>query len=194
MNFFKNIFNSQKPEQQKNESKKVELSLDDLFVQSFVNKGGKFLYCETKEEIKENLKKIFKENDWSSVFTLSKELEPYFSDAKIDVLNTDTPNSPFLTTCEHLIAESADIMFSSNQLGSKKLNTFPDNFIVIATTSQIVKNTGQGLTGIKVNCKGSLPTNISSIKNYKIIKNDDNFLNYGNSNSKNLYLLLLENL
>jgi L-lactate utilization protein LutC len=194
MNFFKNIFNSQKPEQQKNESKKTELSLDDLFVQSFVNKGGKFLYCETKEEIKENLKKIFKENDWSSVFTLSKELKPYFSDTKIDVLNTDTLNSPFLTTCEHLISESADIMFSSNQLGSKKLNTFPDNFIVIATTSQIVKNTGQGLTGIKVNCKGSLPTNISSIKNYKIIKNDDNFLNYGNSNSKNLYLLLLENL
>ena len=28
----------------------------------------------------------------------------------------------------------------------------------------------------------------------KINKNDDNFLNYGNSNTKNLYLLLLEDL
>jgi hypothetical protein len=58
----------------------------------------------------------------------------------------------------------------------------------------LVKNTGEGLTGIKTNFKGNIPTNISAIKNYNINKNDDNFLNYGNTNSKNLYLLLFEDL
>ena len=89
---------------------------------------------------------------------------------------------------------STFILFSSNQLGGKKLKEYPDQFIVYATTSQLVKNTGQALTGIKTNATKSLPTNISAVKNYIINKNDDNFLNYGNSSSKNLYLLLLEDL
>ncbi|MDC1354195.1 hypothetical protein N8259_03340 [Polaribacter sp.] len=83
---------------------------------------------------------------------------------------------------------------SSNQLKSKKITEFSENFIIYASTSQIVKDTGQGLTGIKTSSKQNLPTNISAIKNYTLKKNDDNFLNYGNSNSKNLYLLLFEDL
>ena len=74
------------------------------------------------------------------------------------------------------------------------LREYPDNFIVFATTSQLVKDRGQALTGIKTNATKSLPTNISAVGNYVINKSDDNFLNYGNSNSKNLYLLLLEDL
>ena len=42
--------------------------------------------------------------------------------------------------------------------------------------------------------KENLPTNISAIKNYAVNKNEDNLLNLGNTNSKNLYLLLLEDL
>jgi hypothetical protein len=53
---------------------------------------------------------------------------------------------------------------------------------------------GEGLTGIKTNFQGNIPTNISSITNYKIDVDDDSFLTYGNSNSKNLYLLLFEDL
>ena len=101
---------------------------------------------------------------------------------------------PFFTSCEHLIADKGDILLSSNQLKSKKITEFSENFIIYASTSQIVKDTGQGLTGIKTSSKQNLPTNISAIKNYTLKKNDDNFLNYGNSNSKNLYLLLFEDL
>ena len=101
---------------------------------------------------------------------------------------------PVFINCEHLIADNGDILFSSKQLKSIKLSQMSQDFIVYATTSQLVKDMGQGLTGIKIHHKNDLPTNISAIKNYNINKNDDNFLNYGNSNSKNLYLLLLEDL
>ncbi len=79
-------------------------------------------------------------------------------------------------------------------MSTHKIASLTDNFIVFAKTSQLVKDTGQGLTGIKTNCKESIPTNISAVKNYTLEKEDDNFLNYGNNNSKNLYLLLLEDL
>ncbi len=193
MNFFKKFFNSQK-EDKEIRKQEVNLSLDDLFVHKFVEKGGKFLYCIQEKEVQENFKNVLLENKWDSVYLLNKTLKKYFNSKQVNNLNSINSKDPVFTTCEHLIAENGDIMFSSNQLGSRKLNEYPENFIVLATTSQIVKDTGQGLTGIKTNCKNALPTNISSIRNYEINKSDDNFLNYGNSNSKNLYLLLLENL
>lgn len=194
MDFFKKLFKSERKDNTKVKSKEVKLSLDDLFVHNFLKKGGKFLYCLKVEEVKDNLLKIIKENKWDSILILDKELKSFFDENKLEIHSKNNSITPLFTSCEHLIAENGDIMFSSNQLGSEKLNKFSDNFIVLATTSQIVKNTGQGLTGIKANSKSTLPTNISSIRNYQINKNDDNFLNYGNSNSKKLYLLLLENL
>ncbi|WP_439127727.1 hypothetical protein [Polaribacter sp.] len=194
MKFFKKLFNIPIKEDKEIQKQEVDLSLDDLFVHNFIEKGGKFLYCLKKEEIKQNISSILSENNWKKVLVNNKELKTFFNEKEI-LLDSDLKKSiPFFTTCEHLIADNGDILFSSNQLKSTKLSEFSENFIVYATTSQLVKNTGEGLTGIKTRYKESIPTNISSVKNYEINKNDDNFLNYGNSNSKNLYLLLLEDL
>ena len=194
MNFFKKLFNI--PDQEDKEIKKqeVDLSLDDLFVHNFVEKGGKFLYCLKKNEVVDNLKSILKENNWSNLTVLNKKLYPFLDESDVNLSQNFNSNTPVFINCEHLIADNGDILFSSNQLKSIKLSTMSQDFIVYATTSQLVKDMGQGLTGIKINHKENLPTNISAIKNYNINKNDDNFLNYGNSNSKNLYLLLLEDL
>ena len=192
MNFLKKLLKRQQTEDEQPTNIEGSLSLDDLFVQNFLSKGGKFLYCSTKKEIISNLKSILVENSWDKLQLLDTKLLRYV-DKKTEISKTDQ-ELPFFSTCEHLIADKGDILLSSNQLKSKKITEFSENFIIYASTSQIVKDTGQGLTGIKTNSKQNLPTNISAIKNYTINKNDDNFLNYGNSNSKNLYLLLFEDL
>lgn len=194
MSFFKKLFGKSSDGASEIEKQEVKLSLDDLFVHNFVSKGGKFLYCIQKQEVKQNLNKILLENNWNELSILDHELLPFVNQKQVSITDKTHVSAPVFTTCEHLIADNGDILFSSNQLSSLKLPAYSDHFIVFATTSQIVKNTGQGLTGIKSHSKGSLPTNISAIKNYQIHKSDDSFLNYGNTNSKNLYLLLLENL
>lgn len=195
MNFFKKLFNLQEEKEQRQVQKQpVNLSLDDLFVHHFVQKGGKFLYNTTQKEVLENFISILSENSWSHIYLLDKNLKSLANNTKVGIEKKLSNTTPVLTFCEHLIADSGDIMFSSNQLGGLKLSEYPENFIVFAKTSQLVKDTGQGLTGIKTNSKSGLPTNISSVKNYRINKDEDNFLNFGNSNSKNLYLLLLEDL
>ncbi|UAM98587.1 lactate utilization protein [Polaribacter litorisediminis] len=194
MSFFKKLFGTSETEDSTPQKQDIKLDLDDLFVHKFVKKGGKFLYCASMEEVIDNFKNVILENNWSSIYLLDKKLSSICSQNNVQVLDTFKHETPIFTTCEHLIADNGDILFSSNQLKSTRLQEFPDNFIVFATTSQLVKDTGQGLTGIKVNRKSSLPTNICAIKNYRIDKSEDNFLNYGNNNSKNLYLLLLEDL
>lgn len=194
MNFFKKLFNIQDKESEEVVQQKVDLSLDDLFVHNFLNKGGKFLYCVKGEEIQKNLMHVFEENNWDKVCLLHKNLRKFLAKDKVKLLKRPHEGHPIFTPCEHLIADNGDILFSSNQLKSTKLNEMPKDFIVFATTSQIVKDTGQGLTGIKRRNKENLPTNISSVRNYQFNTSDDSFLNYGNSNTKNLYLLLLEDL
>jgi len=194
MSFLKKLFNISEKENKQIEEQEVYLSLDDLFVHNFKEKGGKFIYCTTEIELKSSFEKIFKENNWSTIHILNKNLKTFLPNKISSTVEENKFDNPVFTTCEHLVADKGDILFSSNQLGSKKLKDFTDNFIVYATTSQLVKDTGQALTGIKSRYVNNLPTNISSIKNYNINNVDDNFLNYGNNNSKNLYLLLFEDL
>ncbi|HBI39915.1 MAG TPA: hypothetical protein DDY16_03075 [Tenacibaculum sp.] len=194
MNFFKKLFKSNKSSKEEINNEFVNLTLDDLFVHNFINKGGKFLYSTSINEIITNLENIIKENNWDQITCTDFNLVKLIPENLVNIKSEPHKFTPFFTPCEHLIANKGDILFSSNQLRSKKINELPECFIVYATTSQLVKNTSEGLTGIKTHFKGNIPTNISSVTNYTIQKNNDDFLSYGSSNSKNLYLLLFEDL
>ena len=194
MKYLKKLFNISNKEDKEIQKQEVDLSLDDLFVHNFIKKGGKFLYCLEKDEIFENVKNILLENNWKSILVTNPKLITFLNEKEIYIDQNHKKSIPFFTTCEHLIADHGNILFSSNQLKSTKLSEFSENFIVFATTSQLVQNTGEGLTGIKSNCKNALPTNISAVKDFEINKEDDTSLNFGNSSTKNLYLLLLEDL
>ena len=98
----------------------------------------------------------------------------------------------FLTTCEYLISNDGSLLISSNQIAEKKLKELPRNFVIFATTSQFVETISEGLRGIKDRNREKIPTNITTIKHFKASEDND-FLSYGSS-SKNLYLLLLEDL
>ena len=194
MKYLKKLFNRSNKENKEIQKQEVHLSLDDLFVYNFIQKGGKFLYCLEKDEIYENLKNILLENNWESLLVTDARLIPFLNEREVCVDQKYKKAIPFFTGGEHLLADQGNILFSSTQLKSTKLSDLSENFVVFATTSQLVQNTGEGLTGIKTNCKNALPTNISAVKDFEINKEDDTSLNFGNSSTKNLYLLLLEDL
>ncbi len=193
MNFFRKLFNISKKEDKKLQKLKENIYLDNLFVSNFIDKGGRFLYSAERQEVKLNLSKILIENSWDELSLLDKRLFPFVNRTRFKINSKPVLNAPIFIRCEHLIADNGSILFSSKQLKSTKLSEMSKNFIVFATTSQIVRNLRHGLACINANYKHNIPTNISEIKNYKL-NSDDHFLNYGNSNSKNLYLLLLEDL
>jgi hypothetical protein len=172
----------------------VSLSLDDSFVHNFIKHGGKFLYCQKKEDVTKNIMHISNENNWTTLSYINKDLNVFLTSLKVNANFGLNNNFPLFTTCEFLIAENGSILFSEKQFKDQKVPALSNDFIVFATTSQIVKNKGESLTGIKLKYKKNIPSNISPIKYYGGFIDDDNFLNYGANNSKNLYLLLLEDL
>lgn len=196
MSIFKKLFktHSSKEEKREPDVENENLSLDQVFVNHFIQNKGKFLYCTSLHEVVENVKDILDENNWKSLICTDNDLQKLLKNNHIDFSQKLSNVYPFFTTCEHLIAENGSILFSSNQLSDYKLSALSENFIVYATTSQLVKTKGESLTGIKSHYKGNIPSNISPIKNYDINIEKDDFMSYGNTNSKNLYLLLFEDL
>ena len=111
---------------------------------------------------------------------------------KLNISKTNLNSKFFLTGCEFLVANDGSLLICAEQIKSHKVNDLPLNFIVIAKISQITNTLSEGLNRIKNKYPNNLPTNITSIKNFKNLeKENTNFLTYGSS-AKNLYLLLLE--
>lgn len=198
MSFFKKIFQGNKknkPEENKTENE--DLPLDEIFAQNFIKNKGKFLYSSTLEEVTENISLILSENDWSEIICNDVDLTKLIAAIPVKISKEFSNKAPIFIGCEHLIAKDGSILFSSNQLKDTKISNLSENFIVYATTSQIVKNKGEALTGVNSRYKGNIPSNISAISKYsvQVDENEQNdFMNYGNTNSKNLYLLLFEDL
>lgn len=172
----------------------IKLPIDERFTINFKANGGKFLYCENLNEVFTNLGHIIEENEWEEkpVLLLDSRLEDKFKNTNLLATKKLSVSTFFLTTCENLIANDGSLLISSKQIFEKKLPELPLNFIVFATTSQIVENIGEGLRGIKTKNRQKIPTNITTIKHFKSGDEKD-FLSYGSS-AKNLYLLLLEDL
>lgn len=195
MSFFKKLFNSPKVKETEDVSLEFQdVPLDKIFVKNFIKNNGKFLYCTTLEEVTLNLSNIIQENSWDTISCNDTDLLKLIRTLSIKSIEKFSNLHPIFLSCEHLIAENGSILFSSNQLKDLKISELSENFIVYATTSQLVRSSGESLTGIKTRYKGNLPNNISAIKNYNPKSEENDFMSYGKTNSKNLYLLLFEDL
>ena len=201
MSLFRKIFGSSSDSQDHIKSEErgkympeIKLPIDERFTINFKANGGKFLYCEDLDEVNENLDNILKENDWKEkkVLLLDEKLADKFKTFNFETSKDISDCTFFLTTCEFLISNDGSLLISSNQIAEKRLKELPSNFIIFATTSQFVETISEGLRGIKKKNRMKIPTNITTIKHFKAC-DDKDFLSYGSS-SKNLYLLLLEDL
>ena len=136
-------------------------------------------------------------NDWNEKSILcfdEKILNDFFNDFSIDINKSNLNSNLLITSCEFLVAKDGSILVSANQIKSYKVQDIPSNIIVLAKTSQLSETVSKGLEGIRIKYSNNLPSNITSIKNFNCEENEKlNFLTYGTS-SKNLYLILLEDL
>lgn len=200
MSLFRKIFgggNDSSNEENQNEFNNLQSDMsapaDEKFTYNFKKNGGKFLYCENLDEVREQFENILEENDWfeSDAMCFEPRLYSMLDENK---LNYSKPENPkfLLSSCENLIADEGSVLLSSNQIKQFKPHELPVNIVILATTSQILESKSDGLRVIKKKYDKDYPTNITTIKYFEKAKEED-FLQYG-STAKNLYLLLLEDL
>lgn len=203
MSLFRKLFKKSGSKQSPDRGEETERSkympdldspIDERFTRNFILNGGKFLYGVNLDDVHTNFDNILLENDWyeQDVLCLDDNLADIFKGYNLN-FGTKRDSSFFLTTCESLVADNGSLLVCSKQLKEMKLQEIPRNMVVYATTSQIVQTIGEGLRIIKNTNKGRIPTNITTIKHFEETQEEKNFMTYGSS-TKNLYLLLLEDL
>lgn len=176
-----------------------KLPLDEQFIHNFTKQGGRFLYAIDEKEVQQHFEDILVEHDFfeTPVFCYDEQLKDRFDGFNLDYNQVNRDSSFFLCTCEYIIADNGAILFSSNQIKENKPKQLPSTFVVLASTSQIVESIGEGLRGIKHNSKNTIPTNITTLKNFQdhsaSADKEKDLMNYGVPN-KRLYLILLEDL
>tara|TARA_X000000950_G_scaffold7559_1_gene8268 strand:- start:4567 stop:5217 length:651 start_codon:yes stop_codon:yes gene_type:complete len=203
-NFFKSFFRNKKNEDETKEKEldykylpKKDEYIEERFTKNFSKNGGKFLYASTREECNDFFQKILDENNWNkkTILCFKKNLiNDFFNDINFETNKTNLNSNLLITGCEFLVAKDGSILVSAHQIKSYKIKDIPINIIVLAKTSQLSETVSKGLEGIRIKYSNNLPSNITSIKNFNCEENEKlNFLTYGTS-SKNLYLILLEDL
>ena len=203
-NFFKSFFRNKKNEDETKEKEldykylpKKDEYIEERFTKNFSENGGKFLYASTREECNDFFQKILDENNWNkkTILCFKKNLiNDFFDDISFETNKTNLNSNLLITGCEFLVAKDGSILVSAHQIKSYKIKDIPINIIVLAKTSQLSETVSKGLEGIRIKYSNNLPSNITSIKNFNCEENEKlNFLTYGTS-SKNLYLILLEDL
>ena len=78
-------------------------------------------------------------------------------------------------------------MLSSKQLGANNIKNLPQEHIVVAYTSQIVKNLNEGMSGINTRYVDNLPSTITTITSNQLVEKT-----IVEGNIKNLSVLLIE--
>ena len=164
-------------------------SNDLIFAKNFTNSGGRFIFIDQINSVKEVFGKIIEENNWehenvcSLDLNISKNLE-IWSIRKIDNENIKA----LVTECEFLVSNTGRILICNKQIKNNKIEDLPPVVIILAKSNQFVSDVSEGMTKLKNKYKSNFPSNITTI-NVKNKLNEDNFLAYGNS-AKDIYLIL----
>ncbi len=170
-------------------------SIDITFAREFTNVAGKFIYCEDRSDLKNNLASLVVEKQWESIYCLEPAITRVLNEANIKVESQPESFNEMvagITYCEFLIARTGSIMVSSKQTSGRKMNVFPEIHVVIARINQIVPDIKDALKHINEKYNGNLPSMISLVTGPSRTADIEKTLVMGAHGPKELYVFLLD--
>ena len=179
--------NKEEQEEQKKFTPDPNDPLDVTFAKVFTNNGGKFFYCDTVENFYDHLKKLLQESKLKSTYCSNDKLKELLEPAKLSFETDFKIADSSINTCEFLIAFNGSIMVSGEQTKNLKIEQLPELMIIVAYTSQIVKNISEGLRGIQNKYGKSRPSLVTTIRTKESITTMSD-----SDRAKDLYIFLIE--
>ena len=160
---------------------------DVTFAKVFTNNGGKFFYCDNVEDFYYHLKQLLQESKWQSTYCSNDKLKKLLEPTKLSFETDYKIADSSINTCEFLIAFNGSVMVSGEQTKNLKIEHLPEAMIIVAYTSQIVKNISEGLSGIQNKYGKSRPSLVTTIRTKESITTMSD-----SDRAKNLYIFLIE--
>jgi L-lactate dehydrogenase complex protein LldG len=175
----------------------LDESLALNFAQEFTNLGGKFIYCEDENDLKDVLKDFLTSEEVQPLFCIEKDLVDILDSISIEY--TDQADHfeklhTSLTHCEFLIARFGSIMVSSGLDSGRRLNFYPEKHLVVAYASQLVPETKDALVSMREKYNGRLPSMITQISGASRTADIEKTLVMGMHGPKEIYVFFVDDI
>jgi L-lactate utilization protein LutC len=160
---------------------------DVIFAKVFTSKGGKFFYCDDQEDFYAKLKQLLQESGWKLPYCGNDKLKEILEPTQLKFEDDYQKADSNISTCEFLIAFNGSIMVSGEQTKNLNIEDLPEALVIVAYTSQIVKNISEGLRGIQNKYGKSRPSLVTTIRTKESITTMSD-----SDRAKDLYIFLIE--
>lgn len=188
---FNRLFGKSSNKKEDTSSHKVDYytqkDLDLIFADHFTLSGGYFNYEQSESDGLARLKDILQSLSPDLIYCSDTKLQKFLKQLSYKYSATDLSAADvFFSRAEALIALDGSIMFSYDQIKSKKISDLPENIVVWSNPDQLVANRSVGLEKIRRSKQNNIPSNITCVngkKSQEYLKKE--YL-------KELYLLLVE--
>lgn len=160
------------------------------FAEQFTQLQGKFIFCTSQEELKNNFAELVQKRDWTKIYTAttSSDLVP----SHIQTYNIITCDAA-VTDCEALVARTGSIVLSSEN-GGRIASVYAPVHICIAYTSQLVYDINDAFTKLGKKYGNNLPSSISLATGPSRTADIEKTLVVGVHGPKEVYCFLIDDM
>lgn len=138
---------------------------EETFAAEFSRSGGHFVFCNTQEDLMENLRVLAESRNWTEVLCAHKPLFSLLINNKLSFVREFNPlheqAQACITDCEAAIARTGSILLSSKQNHGRVASVYFPVHIVVLQPHQIVPDIGDGLKLLKQKYNDQLPSMIN---------------------------------
>lgn len=165
----------------------------DTFCRQFINTKAQLFICKNELEFKNEFLQLVSNRNWQHVLAFESEVLNQFHNG-VNFKNTGEQIhlcDASLTTCECLIARTGSMLVSSKQLAGRRLTVYPPVHVVIAYTSQIKQDIGDGISYVQQKYAPKFPSMLSLITGPSRTADIEKTLVLGAHGPKELILFLV---
>lgn len=165
------------------------------FAEQFAAHNGLFVFCESENDIINNLQELIANKKWEQLYCHEPKLQNFFEPYGFSTIASDWQvdrADAAITSCECLISRTGSILVSSGQYSGRLASIFPPVHIVMATTKQLVNDIDDGFAKMKTTYGDNLPSMISLTTGPSQTADIEKTLVLGAHGPKELYLFLME--
>lgn len=135
-------------------------NLLERFSTEFAAIDGELDVFSSKDTLQKKLRELKDENGWGNIY-VNKASLPFCAELENLPFITDSDSetaAAVITGCEYLIARTGTIVLSSAQDYGRALTVYTPVHLVVASASQLVEDTGDGIKGLLSKYPEGLPS------------------------------------
>ncbi len=140
----------------------TEETQEECFAAEFTKSGGHFVFCNSQDDLLQNLRLLAESRNWTEVLCAHKPLFSFLVNNKLSFVREFNPAhdkaEACITDCEAAIARTGSLMFSSKQNHGRVAPVYFPVHIVVLQPHQVVPDIGDALKLMKQKYNDNLPS------------------------------------